>query len=248
MSRKTATIALRAYLIPMASARALRIAVFILLGFLGLVGLALLLRPISEFFSSATLERLGRMVVIPGIPLMAILLSEMPLRDGIRQQTLLYSLLGPPSRFTLAWVRTLTTAVVLAVGGSVAVILISLVQGGGLTGIPRELLAIWLGAGAYIGLFGLIHLILRRGLIANLAIYLLLDESLGRVPFAIRNLSPAYHMRVLADQLMEIKLPIALAAPPTSVTVSAVVMILLAVVFTVAAAYLFTRKGLGELC
>ena len=248
MSRRTATIALRAYLIPMASARALRIALLILVGFLGLVGLALLLRPISEFFSSATLERLGRMVVIPGIPLLAVLLSEMPLRDGIRQQTLLYSLLGPPSRFTLAWVRTLATAVVLALGGSVAVILIRLLQGEGLESIPRELVAIWLGSGAYIGLFGVIHMISRRGLIASLAVYGLLDDPLGRIPFAIRNLSPGYHMRVLADQQMEIQLPIALAPPPSSVPISAVVLIVLTVVFTLAVATLFKRKGLGELC
>ena len=49
--RRNVEIALRTYLVPLTSTRALRIALLVLVLFLGLVGLAVLLKPVSEFFS-----------------------------------------------------------------------------------------------------------------------------------------------------------------------------------------------------
>jgi hypothetical protein len=248
-----AGIALRTYVVPLFTSRALRIAVLIAGLFLGLVGLIAVIKPMSDFFSqhlfsSANLERLRRMAVIPGVPVMAILLAEIPLRDGIRHRTLLYPLLGPVPRTTLAVVRTLATAALLAAAASVLTVAVRLLQGQGAALLGRELLAIWLGAGTYIALFGIVHLVTRRGLIAGLAIYGLLDESLGRLPFALRNLSPSYHMRVLADQQIEINFPIALTPPPSSVTASCVILLVLTAVCAAIVAFLFTRKGLSELC
>jgi hypothetical protein len=160
----------------------------------------------------------------------------------------LYPLLGPVPRKTLALVRTLATAGVLAVGISIVVVIVRLVQNEGLALLGRELLAVWLGAGAYVGLFGIVHLITRRGLIGGLALYGLLDDPLGRIPFALRNLSPSYHMRVLADQEMEISLPIAIVPPASSFLASTVVLIVLAALFAAVAAFLFSRKNLAEIC
>jgi hypothetical protein len=179
---------------------------------------------------------------------MAILLSEIPLRDGIRHRTLLYPLLGPVPRVTLAVVRTLATAVLLAAAASVLTVAVRLLQGQVTALLGRELLAVWLGAGAYIALFGVVNLVTRRGLIAGLAIYGLLDESLGRLPFALRNLSPSYHMRVLADQEIEITLPIALTPPPSSLVVSCIVLVALTAACTAIVAVLFNRKRLAGLC
>jgi hypothetical protein len=249
-----AGIALRTYIVPLFTTRALRIAILLGVLFLGLAGLAVLLKPLFSSFTDVTeitdvtLERLRRMAVIPGVPLMAILLAEIPLRDGIRHRTLLYPLLGPVPRTTLAVVRTLATAALLAAAATVVSLAVRLLQGQGTALLGRELLAIWLGAGAYIALFGIVHLITRRGLIAGLAIYGLLDESLGRLPFALRNLSPSYHMRVLADQEIEITLPIALTPPPSSFAASCIVLVVLTVVCAAVVAILFNRKRLAGLC
>lgn len=232
----------------MASARALKLWVLGIIAFLALVGLSVVVRPLSEFISESTLSGLHSFALVPGLPLAAILLSEMPLRDGIRQRTLLYPLLGPVSRGQLAAVRTLATAGLLALTVGFLVLVTGLFRPGGIGMVGRELAAVALAAPAYIGLFGVVHMLTRRGLIAGLVIYGLFDEPLGRLPFAIRNLSPSYHYRVLLDRLVEIDLPITLGAPDDSVAVSVGVLLVMGIALTAAGAYLFSRRNLGELC
>lgn len=246
--RRQAEIALWTYLIPLASTRAFRIGFLITLLFLGMLGISVLLRSVSEVFASFSLQGLGAWIIVPGVPLFAILLSEMPIRDGIRQRTLLYPLLGPASRNMLALVRTGATVVLLAAGASAMVILIRVLYGSGLGPLPAELLGIWLGAAVYVPLFGVFHLITRWGLIAGLIFYALM-ELLARLPFELRNLSPAFHVRVLSDQVVEIEnLPIPIQAPPTSMVISVIVLLVLAAVLAGAGGFLFARKDVGELC
>lgn len=243
-----AGIALRTFLIPVTSSRGLKIGILGLLGVLALAGLAVLLKPIAAFFASESLLTLRRMVIVPGLPLLAVLYSEMPLRDGIRHRTLLYPLLGPVPRVTLAWVRTAATAGLLAAMLSVVLVVVTLLQGSGYGDLPQEILAVWLGSAAYVALFGVIHLIARRGLIASLAFFLMLDAPLAKLPFALRVLSPAYHTGVIAKQTVEIELPIPLSPPESSVLVSSIVLAAMAVALTLLGALLFRRKSLGELC
>jgi hypothetical protein len=247
--RRQAEIALWTYLIPLASTRAFRIGLLIVVLFLGMVGLSVLLRSISDVFASFSFRGLREWVIVPGVPLLAILFSEIPIRDGIRQRTLLYPLLGPVSRNMLALVRTGATAVMLAAGASLAVILVRLLHGSGLSPLPGELLAIWLAAAVYIPLFGVFHLITRRGLIAGLGFYAMLDAPMARLPFELRNVSPSFHVRVLADQVIEIEgLPIPIQAPETSMLVSVIVLLIIAAVFLGLGGFLFGRKDLGEIC
>jgi hypothetical protein len=246
--REAVSVALWAYLVPLTSARALRIGFFLALGFLGLVGLAVLLRPVAETMSALSLERLREGAVLPGVPITALLLSEIPVRDGIRHRTLLYPLLGPVSRPVLSATRTVATALLAALGLSLLILVVQAVEGGEASVLGRELLAVVLGSAAYVSLFGILHLISGRGLIAGLAVYGLFDDPLGRLPFSLRNLSPSYHVRVLADQVTEIRLPVEVTVPEPSFLGSATFLIAAAALLTALGAYLFSRKQLGEIC
>ena len=245
---EAASIALKTYLAPMSSTRAFRIGLLVFLLFVGLVIFAALVKPLAEFLAQASLDRLRQGAVLPGVPLAALLLSEMPLRDGIRQRTLLYPLLGPVSRPMLAVVRTLATMTLVALAMTALWVLVRLVQGEVEDPAGGQILAIWLGSAAFVGLFGFFHLLSRRGLLVGLAYYGLLDDPLGRLPFALRNVSLSFHARVLSHQVTEIKLPIDLAAPPTSSLLSAIVLALAGTGLILATALLFKRKPLGELC
>jgi hypothetical protein len=178
----------------------------------------------------------------------AVLLSEIPVRDGITHRTLLYPLLGPVPRITQVLVRVTVTSAILAIGTSVLLVLVRALLKDGFGFLPREFLAVTLGAFAYVTIFGLIHLYNRRGLISGLAILFLLDMPLGRLPFSLRNVSPSYHMGVIAEQEESMQLPISFGHPETSVTVSVLVLLAIAVVFGAAIAVGFKRKNLGDLC
>ncbi len=67
MSRE-AGIALRTFLLPLASARALKIGIFIMMLFLGLVVMFVLLKPYAEGFFEATLLGLRKLAIVPGLP------------------------------------------------------------------------------------------------------------------------------------------------------------------------------------
>lgn len=247
-ARQTISTAFWTYVIPMAATRAMRVGLLLFALFM----LAVVAFFIGGVFVSEIVEdaMLGmrHFLVMVGLPVGAVLLSEMPIRDGITHRTLLYPLLGPVPRATLAAVRLVVTAATLAIGAGLALLLIRVLLTEGLEFLPRELLAVTLGAFAYIPLFGLIHLFNRRGLITNLSILFLLDIPLGKVPFSLRNLSPSYHVGVIADQQGVIRLPVSVGLPETSVVMSSLVLVAIAAVSSVLLAWAFKRKNLGELC
>jgi hypothetical protein len=149
---------------------------------------------------------------------------------------------------TIAVVRSVATAVLVALAMTALWILVRLVQGNVDEPSFGQMLAIWLGSPAFVGLFGLFHLLSRRGLLVGLAYYGLFDDPVGRLPFALRNVSLSYHLRVLSHQLKEIELPINLSPPHNSALASSVFLIAAAVALLTVTAVLFKRKQLGELC
>jgi len=203
---------------------------------------------VSSSFMSEALNSMRHFLVMVGVPVGAVLLSEIPIRDGITHRTLLYPLLGPVPRTTIAVVRVAVTGAVLALVTSVLLVLIRALLKEGFEFLPRELLAVTLGAFAYISLFGLIHLFNRRGLITGLAVLLIFDFPLGRLPFTLRNISPSYHMGVIANQAETMQLPISFGSPATSLTTSILVLLGIALLFGAAIAFAFKRKRLGDLC
>lgn len=239
-------IAFWTYVLPMTSLRAIRIGVLLLLGLVGLVALAIALGAISKDATDAMLLALRGFVVFPGVPIGAILLSEMPIRDGIRHRTLLYPLLGPVPRPLLAIVRTLATGGVLAVGGVLAYVLLYVFLREG--NIGRDLLAVTLGSISYVAVFGLVHLLSDRGLMGGLAVFVLFDWPIGLLPLQLRNLSISYHLKVIADRDTIMQLPFSVGLPSQSLPLSCVLILVLGAVFLGITAFLFQRRNLGEIC
>ena len=243
-----AAVAFRGFLSPMFSTRGVRLGFFIGIGAILIIITAIVLQKMFPDIFSNILDSILKVAIVPGIPLAAVLAGEMPLRDGIRQKTLLYQMLGPAPRPVLALVRTAMVAAVLAAVACLLVALIRIVDGASLAPLPREMFAVALGCAAYTGLYGLIHLISQRGLIGCLAFYFMLDQPLAQLPFSLRSLSPSYHLSVLADRVIEMELPVPMAPPDPNFLVSTLVLAALAAVTVAVTAWLFSRKSLGELC
>lgn len=236
------------YVIPMTATRAMRI---------GLVLFALFAVTVVALYASGAflhelmidgLFGMRHFLVMAAVPVGAVLLSEIPIRDGITHRTLLYPLLGPVPRVTLAMVRVLVTGAMLALGCSILLVLIRILLKEDLDWLPRELLSVALGSFAYVAFFAFVHLMARRGLIIGLVVFFLFDAPLGRLPFTLRNLSPSYHAGVIAGQQESMQLPISLGMPDTSILTSSLVLVVIAIVFAVAVAVGFKHKNLGDLC
>ncbi len=240
---RSVSIAFRSYLAPLASTRAVRISLLVALAFLGVVAVGVAAR----FIPRDALVPIGQLVIMPGLPLFAIILSEMAIRDGITQRTLLYPLLGPVSRPVLATVRTLATGLLLTLGILCLVIATRLLDPARFTISVREVLTIVLASFTYTALAGVVHLLTRRGLVTLLAI-LAVELQIGRIPFGLRAVVPSFHVRVLADHLDTFSLPIPIDMPDPAVTDSLFYLILVGIAATFAVAAVFANKNLGELC
>lgn len=236
------------YVVPMVATRAMRIGLLLCVLFVASAVLVFMSGVISSGFVTDVLYGMRHFLVMVGVPVGAVLLSEIPVRDGITHRTLLYPLLGPVPRITQVLVRLTVTGAVLAIGTGLLLVLVRALLQDGFGFLWRELLAVTLGAFAYVTIFGLIHLYNRRGLIAGLVVLFLLDMPLGRLPFSLRNVSPSYHLGVVAEQEESMQLPISFGHPETSVGVSVLVLLAIAVVFGAAIAAGFNRKNLGDLC
>jgi len=232
------------YLLPLTSARTLRLALLASAVFFG----AVLVGRSIGLISAEMLLSLRHGVVVPGIPFGAALLSELAIREGITQRTLLYALIGPVARRELLIGRTLLTAAQLAVLGLLASCALQVLSGASGEGLGRELGAIVVGSVAYTSLFGIIHLVSRRGLVSAIALHVMLDDPIGRLPFSIRMISPAFHLRTMAGLEDTFQLPISIDAAESGVLISTLALFLLSGIALAVSARLFEKKPLGELC
>jgi len=236
------------YVIPVTSTRAMKIGLVLFVGFVAVVVLLFMSGLLASGYVMDILYGVLHFLIMVAVPAAAILLSEIPIRDGITNRTLLYPLLGPVPRATIALVRVIVTGTILAIAGGALLLLIRILLRDGLEYFPRELLAVVLGSFAYVSLFGFVHLYARRGLITGVAILFFFDMPLGRLPFSLRNISPSYHVGVISEEQESFQLPIQLSAPDSSVTMSALILLGVAAVFCIAIALGFKRKKLGDLC
>jgi hypothetical protein len=236
------------YVLPVTATRAMRIGLVLFFVFAATVVVLFASGAFASDFMIDALYGMRHFLVMVVVPVGAVLLAEIPIRDGITHRTLLYPLLGPVPRITLALVRVAVTGALLSLGSAALLVLIRFLLREDLDWLPRELLSVVLGSFAYVSLFAFIHLIARRGLIAGLVVFFIFDAPLGRLPFTLRNLSPSYHTGVVAGQQESMQLPISVGMPETSLITSSLVLVAIAVVFAAAVAIGFKRKNLGELC
>jgi hypothetical protein len=186
-------------------------------------------------------------LVVPGLPVVAVAVAELPLRDGLSQRTLLYPLLGPVSRSVLCLVRTAVAALVLCLGMSALVLLLRPFSYTPTEGLGRELAAVALGSVCYVGLFGLLHLLSKHGLVAGLGVAFA-DYMLGKVPFAMRGFAPAAHLANLADISLVDTYGLPLSQSPIALGTSIGVLCLVGLVGAALTAWRFARIDLAELC
>lgn len=232
------------YLLPLTSARTLRVALLVSALFFAMV----LVGRSTGLIPEEVLLALRHGVVVPGIPFGAALLSELAIREGITQRTLLYALVGPVSRRELIIGRTLLTSAQLALLGLLASFALHILSGASGEGLAREMGAIVVGSVAYTSLFGIIHLVSRRGLVSAIALHVMLDDPIGRLPFSIRMISPAFHLRTVAGLPDTFQLPISIDAAESGLLISTLALLVFTGAALAVSARLFERKPLGELC
>ena len=239
-----AGIALRTQLATLRAARAHRILFYVVVALL----VVLVGGYLAGWLNEQTLRLLRGLVLLPGIPIAAVLVAEIPVRDGIGHRTLLYLLLGPVSRPALVTVRTIVAALVVALGASLLVLALGLVGGASFSDLLREMLAVLLASLAYTAMFGVLHMHTRRGLVAGLVLYAVLDAPLGRLPFALRNIAPSAHVSTVAGHSVQSDIPLPLPVHETPLGVAVGVLLAIFIVGTLVSALRFARKDLGELC
>jgi hypothetical protein len=220
----------------------------LLLGATVAIGLGAALATRVGWVSPLTLAALRWGLMVPGLSVVAVLVSELALRDGLSTRTILYTLLGPVPRFTLALTRTVITALVLTIPMAGLTLLLRWLGDMPFDGAGRELAAVALGSACYVGLGGLLHLGTRHGLVAGLALVLAADFPLARLPFAIRALAPAAHVSTIGDASIVDTHGLPLTAAAISPMVSVLVLALLAVTSALVTAWRFSRMDLEELC
>lgn len=186
-------------------------------------------------------------LIVPGLPVLAVSLAELPLREGLTQRTLLYPLLGPVSRSVLCLARTLVAALVLCVGLGSLTLLLRLFALEPTRGLAGELTAVALGSVSYVALFGLLHVLSKHGLVAGLAV-VLCDYLLAKVPFGIRSFAPAAHLANLADVWVVDTHGLPLAVSPIALPTSITVLCLIALLCALLTTWRFSRMDLQELC
>jgi hypothetical protein len=240
-------VALRTYLLPLPHTLAFRLS---LLGAALVFVIAFLARIMGQAGAGSPGElsgELGAALLMPGVPIFALLVSELPIREGIRHRTLLYPLLGPVPRGTLAGVRTGATALVFSVAIAIVVVVVEWLGGQSPGSLGGELAAAALGGLAFTSVFGLIQALLSRGLAAGLLWYILIDESIAKIPFELCRLSVSYHVRVLGGVHEFFGLPVA-DLPAEQPLASALLLVVIAVLAVTATVAVFRRRDLGELC
>lgn len=246
MTPRELGIALRSYLLPLPRTTAFRLS---LLGVAIVYLLALLIRMMGHAPSidGELSFEMGKALLMPGVPIFALLVSELPLREGIRHRTILYPLLGPASRDSLALVRSVATAVLFGLTFGVMVVGVEWIGGRSVSDLGAPFLAATLGGVAFTAVFGFIQLLLTRGLAAGLLWYLLFDESISKIPFELCRLSVSYHVRVLAGMQEFFELPVA-DVPAEHRLASVLVLVVITVLALLATMILFRKRDLAELC
>jgi len=237
-------IAFSAFVATLFAGRRVRV---IVLGAFAILGL-IIVSHLVGWLSDLQMKGLRASLLSQAVPVLAVLLSEFPARDGISNRTILYHLLGPVPRTTLLLVRMAVTWVLLAGSVSAAVLALTLVSGARDANLGGELLAVALGGAFYLSLFGLVHLMMRRGLFLGLALIALVDAPLSRLPFSLRNLAPMTHVQAIASTTSVETFVLPIDSPVPSMAVALTTLLVVTLCAVLLSVWRFNRQDLGEIC
>jgi len=238
------SVALRTQMATLYATRALRLLV-VLAG--GALVLLLGLRFVG-LLSADALEQVRHALLTVAVPLGGVLVAELPVREGLRSRTLLYPLMGPVGRSALLFARTLVAFGLLVLALGALLVLFGAASAATPWALGRELLALVLGAAAYVSVFGLVHLFTARGLVGGILFFVIVDSPVGRLPLTLRFLVPSAHVHAVAGLAPPSDLALALAVSEPNAFVSAAVLCVIAFVGFGLTAFRFSRMSLEELC
>ena len=202
---------------------------------------------LGGFFTESQVLDLRNWALLPGVPLLALALSDLPLKEPHRQKTLLYLVVSPVGRSVLATVRTLGCALLVMGGLCLIVLGLSLCTQRWSPLIATQLGAIAVGSVFYMCFFGLFQLLFRRGIFAGVLFYFLLDIPLARLPAELCMLAPSWHVRVLGGSFFLRELPRVEGLEPSPI-ISVFCLLIGALTCWALTLAVFSRKDLGDLC
>lgn len=128
------------------------------------------------------------------LPLLALFFGSGGLREEVEDQTLTYAFVRPLARGSIFLARTAAAAIVVLV----PILLGILVATDDPIALPKQLAIALLGALAYVPLFSLLGLVLKRPMLVGLG-FVLWDQVLGAVPGFLSQLTLRTHLRGLLD-------------------------------------------------
>jgi hypothetical protein len=128
------------------------------------------------------------------LPLLALFFGSGGLREEVEDQTLTYAFVRPFGRGAIFLARTGAAAIVVLV----PVLLGLVIATDDPVALPRQLAIAVLGALAYVPLFALLGLVLKRPMLVGLGV-LAWDQVLGAVPGFLSQLTLRTHLRGLLE-------------------------------------------------
>lgn len=147
---------------------------------------------------------LSTLLVFLLLPLASAIFSSAVLSQEIEQKTIVYLLTRPIPRPQLLLLRTLASALVVAMIGTIAALAVSvsIYNAGGLSNpiLHRDIVAICLGALAYAALFVLISLWVNRAMIVSLLFAFAWETSVPNMPGNMYWLSISSYLTAVAQR------------------------------------------------
>lgn len=128
------------------------------------------------------------------LPLLALFFGSGGLREEVEDQTLTYAFVRPLARGSIFLARTAAAAVVVLV----PILLGILIATDDPLALPEQLAIALLGTLAYVPLFALLGLVLKRPMLVGLGV-VVWDQVLGAVPGFLSQLTLRTHLRGLLD-------------------------------------------------
>lgn len=176
------------------------------------VAVALGLYVVAQIFQRVTTELepkdayslLSSILVFRLLPLVSAIFSTAVLSQEVEQKTIVYLLTRPVPRWQLLLFRTLASALVVALIGTLSAVVVSFAAfGGGAFSneiLFRDLKAIWIGALAYGSLFVLVSLLINRAMIVCLLFAFAWETSISNLPGNMYILSLNSYLTALAER------------------------------------------------